>query len=169
MVQPAARQRSSRLARPRSSTSGFSSTVTRTCAKRSGAEVGLFASRNLGRRPAVFARRRFGLTPGLPPILTNLGFRAALHATLDDGRFPQADGGKIRWEGLDNTTIDALARAPLDAGQHGSFIALAEKIGHAMDHDHVAPTRVGEGRRSTAGDAVNSLVKAWLLIFRYDR
>lgn len=93
---------------------------------------------HLGRRPAVFARRRFGLTPGLPPILASLGFRAALHATLDDGRFPQADGGKIRWEGLDNTTLDALARAPLDASQPGSFIALAEKVGHAMDHDHVA-------------------------------
>ncbi|HEY2147615.1 MAG TPA: hypothetical protein VGH32_06740, partial [Pirellulales bacterium] len=47
--------------------------------------------KHLGRRPTVFARRRFGLTPALPQILNGLGFRGALHATLDDGRFPQAD------------------------------------------------------------------------------
>jgi alpha-mannosidase len=94
--------------------------------------------KHLSRRPTVFARRRFGLTPGLPQILHNLGFRAVLHATLDDGRFPQADSSKARWEGLDNSTIEAIARVPLDASEPGSFMALAEKIGHAMDHDHVA-------------------------------
>ncbi len=92
----------------------------------------------LGVRPTVFARRRFGLTPALPQILHNLGFRAAVHFTLDDGRFPNPDSSKARWEGLDNTTIDALGRVPLDAREHGSFLALAQKIGHAMDHDHVA-------------------------------
>lgn len=92
----------------------------------------------LGLRPMIFARRRFGLTPALPQILHNLGFRAAVHVTLDDGRFPNPDGSKIRWEGLDNTTIDALGRVPLDAREHGSFLALAQKIGHSMDHDHVA-------------------------------
>ncbi|HEY2146500.1 MAG TPA: hypothetical protein VGH32_01095, partial [Pirellulales bacterium] len=94
--------------------------------------------KHLGRRPTVFARRRFGLTPALPQILNSLGFRGALHATLDDGRFPQADSAKIRWEGLDNSTIEAIARVPLDAREPGTFMALAEKIGHAMDHDHVA-------------------------------
>lgn len=94
--------------------------------------------KHLGRRPTVFARRRFGLTPALPQILGGLGFRGALHATLDDGRFPQADSAKIRWEGLDNSTIEAIARVPLDAREPGTFMALAEKIGHAMDHDHVA-------------------------------
>jgi alpha-mannosidase len=58
--------------------------------------------------------------------------------TLDDGRFPQSDGSKARWEGLDNSTIDAIARVPLDASEPGSFMGLAEKIGHEMDHDHVA-------------------------------
>jgi alpha-mannosidase len=94
--------------------------------------------KQLGVRPTVFARRRFGLTPALPQILHNLGFRAAVHVTLDDGRFPNPDSSKARWEGLDNSTIDALGRVPLDAREHGSFLALAQKIGHAMDHDHVA-------------------------------
>ncbi len=64
--------------------------------------------KQLGVRPTVFARRRFGLTPALPQILHNLGFRAAVHVTLDDGRFPNPDSSKARWEGLDNSTIDAL-------------------------------------------------------------
>jgi len=94
--------------------------------------------RHLGRRPIVFGRRRYGLTPALPQILRQLGFRGAWHVTLDEGRFPQCDGGKTQWEGLDGTAIDALARVPLDASQPASFTLLAEKMGHAMDHDQVA-------------------------------
>jgi alpha-mannosidase len=94
--------------------------------------------RLLGRRPVVYGRRRYGLTPILPQILFQLGFRGAVHFTLDDGRFPQADGGKSRWEGLDVMGIDALSRVPLDASLPASLLGLAEKLGHAMDHDHVA-------------------------------
>ncbi len=72
--------------------------------------------RHLGRRPTVFGRRRFGLTPVLPQILERLGFTAAFHCTLDDGRFPAGKQGRIQWEGLDGTTIDALGSVPLDAG-----------------------------------------------------
>ncbi len=93
---------------------------------------------HLGARPTIYGRRRFGLTSALPRILLNLGFRGAIHFTLDDGKFPQSDSTKTRWEGFDSATIDAIGRAPLDARQNGTFVALAEKIGHAMDHDHVA-------------------------------
>ena len=34
--------------------------------------------------------------------------------------------------------IDAMARVPMDANQPANFTGLAEKVGHAMDHDHVA-------------------------------
>ena len=94
--------------------------------------------RLLNRHPIVYGRRRYGLTPILPQILFQLGFRGAIHFTLDDGRFPQADGGKSRWEGLDVMGIDALSRVPLDVSQPGNLLGLAEKLGHAMDHDHVA-------------------------------
>jgi alpha-mannosidase len=94
--------------------------------------------RLLGHRPVVYGRRRYGLTPILPQILFQLGFRGAVHFTLDDGRFPQADGGKARWEGLDVMGIDALSRVPLDASLPESMLGLAEKLGHAMDHDQVA-------------------------------
>lgn len=92
----------------------------------------------LGSKPAVYGRRRFGLTPFLPQILHKIGFTGALHATLDDGRFPIGMQIKTKWEGLDGTSIDALARAPLDATKPESYLNLAVKMGESMDMDHVA-------------------------------
>ena len=92
----------------------------------------------LGQRPAIFGRRRFGLTPALPQILHKLGFVGALHATLDDGRFPQGSQFKTRWEGSDGTAIDAIARVPLDAAAPKTFLGLAMKLGESMESDNVA-------------------------------
>ncbi|HEX4149291.1 MAG TPA: hypothetical protein VHY20_09900, partial [Pirellulales bacterium] len=94
--------------------------------------------RALGRRPAVFGRRRFGLSPLLPQVLNQLGYQGALHFTLDDGQFPQSDQCKTRWEGFGASAIDALCRLPLDAHSPASFLHLPRKIGESMDLDHVA-------------------------------
>lgn len=94
--------------------------------------------RQLGARPHVYGRRRYGLTPALPQILHGLGFSGALHATLDDGRFPEGTQIKTRWEGSDGTPIDALCRAPLDATGPKTFLGYAVKMGESMDSDHVA-------------------------------
>ncbi len=93
---------------------------------------------HLGRRPEIFGRRRFGLTPLLPGVLRRLGFLGCLHFTLDDGRFPTGNQSRIRWEGLDGEAIEALARLPLDASRAESFLQLPEKLGRAMDVDHAA-------------------------------
>jgi alpha-mannosidase len=92
----------------------------------------------LGRRSEVFGRRRFGLTPVLPGILEKLRFRGALHATLDDGRFPSAPQTKTRWQGVDTGVIDSIAKPPLDAGKPETFLSFAQKLSESMDHDHVA-------------------------------
>lgn len=94
--------------------------------------------RRLGVRPKVFGRRRFGLGPTLPQLLRKLGFVGAVHATLDDGRFPQGSQIKIRWEGCDGTSVEAVARPPLDAAKAQTFLSLAIKLGESMDSDHVA-------------------------------
>jgi len=100
---------------------------------------GLEAAReHLGSRPKVFGRRRFGLSPVLPQLLKQLGFTAALHGTLDDGRFPTGNQSRLQWEGLDGTTIEALARVPLDVSRADAFLRLPERLGDAMDLDHVA-------------------------------
>ncbi|MCR4415150.1 MAG: hypothetical protein NUV77_22240, partial [Thermoguttaceae bacterium] len=98
--------------------------------------------RHLGRRPTIFGRRRFGLTPVLPQILRKLGFEGALHFTLDDGRFPADNQSKMRWEGFDGTEIESLARVPIEATRADAFLRLAQRLGNSMDLDHAATTVV---------------------------
>ncbi len=94
--------------------------------------------RLLGQTPTVFGRRRFGLSPVLPQLLSRLGYVGALHVTLDDGRFPQSDQAKIRWEGWDSSIMPALGRTPLDAALAESVLGFSRKMGDSMDTDHVA-------------------------------
>ncbi len=94
--------------------------------------------RHLGQRAVVYGRRRFGLSPLLPPILHRLGFAGALHATLDDGRFPKGEHSTTRWEGFDSSAIDAITKIPLDAGRPETFLRLADRMAASMDRDHVA-------------------------------
>ncbi len=92
----------------------------------------------LGRRPTVYGRRRFGLTPALPQVLQKLGFEAAIHATMEEGVFPEGSQMKIRWEGCDGTSLDAIGRPPLDASKPDAYLGYAVKLGEALDMDHVA-------------------------------
>lgn len=93
---------------------------------------------HLGAAPQIYARRRFGLAHVLPQVLAKLGYRAAAHFTLDDGQFPKSAQSKARWEGDDGSSIDVVARVPLDAAVSASFLSLPEKWGESMDLDHVA-------------------------------
>ncbi len=93
---------------------------------------------HLGRRPTVFGRRRFGLTPILPGLLRRLGFTGAMHSTLDDGKFPTGNQSQIQWEGVDATLIETLGRVPSDVGRPETFLTLPERLGDSMDLDHVA-------------------------------
>jgi alpha-mannosidase len=90
----------------------------------------------LGSRPKVFGRRKFGLTLALPQILKKLGFAAALHFTLDDGQFPTGNQSRTQWEGFDGTTIEAIARVPLDVSTSAAFLALPKQLGNCMELDH---------------------------------
>lgn len=92
----------------------------------------------VGKRPEVFGRRRFGLTPILPQVLSKLGFLGAIHATLEEGRFPEGTQAKTGWESPAGVAIDALARTPLNATQPGAYLRFAVKMGESMDTDHVA-------------------------------
>lgn len=94
--------------------------------------------RLLGRTPKIYCRRRFGLSPLLPQVLERTGFSGACHFTLDDGRFPTGNQSRIKWQGVSGASIDALIRMPLDANRAGTFLALPEKLGGAMDLDHAA-------------------------------
>ncbi len=92
----------------------------------------------LGREPTIYGRRRAGLWPALPQLLAKLAYQGALHFTLDDGRFPLGPQCKVRWEGLETSVIDVLARVPADAAKPESFLSLSRLIADSMDTDHVA-------------------------------
>ena len=92
----------------------------------------------LGSRPAIYGRWRYGPTPHLPGVLHKLGFKGALHAGFEEGKVPDGLQFKVRWEGLDGSALDAIARTPLDASKPQTFLGLATKLGESMDADHVA-------------------------------
>jgi alpha-mannosidase len=89
-------------------------------------------------RPAVFARRKAGLTPKLPGLLEQFDFVGAIHATLDEGRFPKGSSSNIRWTGDDQQSILAFGDFPLSAGEDGALLGLGLKIGEQIDSAHVA-------------------------------
>jgi alpha-mannosidase len=92
----------------------------------------------LGRRPTIYGRWRYGLTPHLPGMLHKLAFKGAVHAGFEEGKVPDGLQFKVRWEGLDGSAIDCIARTPLDASKPQTFLAFANKLGESMDSDHVA-------------------------------
>ena len=115
-------------------------------------EKGLAAyQQHLGRHPVIFGRRRFGMTPVLPEIVYRLGFTGVLHATLDDGRFPADPPGRIRWEGIDGTTVEALLRVPWDISRADTFLRLAGNLSGTTYGDHAAAAIFAHwpGRSST--------------------
>ncbi len=92
----------------------------------------------LGTRPQIFGKRRFGLSPLLPGVLSSFRYEGVLHFALDDGKFPVPNQSKLRWEGLDEAVIDAVGRVPLDASRASTFLKLGETVGRALDLDHAA-------------------------------
>ncbi|MFM7844562.1 MAG: hypothetical protein ACKPEY_10065, partial [Planctomycetota bacterium] len=104
----------------------------------------------LGVEPQVYGRRRFGLTPTHPTVLSQLGYSGALHATLDDGRFPQGSQIKVRWEAPDGRGVETLARPPLDVSKPQTMISLAMKLGESMDSDHVATLLIAHWPQTTS-------------------
>ena len=86
----------------------------------------------------MYSRRRFGLATMLPGLLQSSGYSAAVHATLDDGVYPQTTANNMRWEGDDGATIDALAAPPLLAAAEESFLNVGVQIGELIDANNYA-------------------------------
>lgn len=94
--------------------------------------------RILGVRPVVYGRRRAGLSLFMPGVLRRMGFLGALHASFEDGKIPDASQALFEWEGVDQTSLSAISRTPLDANEPGTYLAWSSKLGATMDADHVA-------------------------------
>ena len=91
-----------------------------------------------GQKPQVYGRKDFGLTANHPQWLKQCGYEAALHVLLGEGSYPESSQAKTRWEGVENTQLDCIARIPLNANRHETFLGLSNRLGETMDMDHVA-------------------------------
>jgi len=101
-------------------------------------QQGLACWHAVGIEPRVFARYAGGATPLLPAVLSGFGFTGMVWSTFDGGALPVAHAGRARWEGAGGAIVEMMTRPPLDARRAGSILGLAERLGDAMDHDHVA-------------------------------
>ena len=88
--------------------------------------------------PTTWGRRRFGLSPMLPQLLQKFGYHSALHFLLDDGIYPDNEDSKIRWEGCDGTSIDAISRLPLAADSVASYLRFPTRMAETMEQDQTA-------------------------------
>jgi alpha-mannosidase len=96
------------------------------------------ARRHLERDYEVFGLFHSQFSPLLPDVLRGAGFKGALHASFDGGRFPRAEQSKTWWGPSAGRAIPALAVTPLDASRPETWLKLGEKIGDTIAHDHVA-------------------------------
>lgn len=96
------------------------------------------ATQHLGCEVKIFGQFDSALSPLLPELLRNLGFRGALHASFDGGKLPRAEQRKTNWGADKSTSIEALTAPPLDASQPETWVKLAERIGDTLARDHVA-------------------------------
>lgn len=88
--------------------------------------------------PATFARYAGGSSALLPQLLAGLGIDSAIWGLFDGSALPDPGTGRIRWEGTGGASVEAVARPPLDARTARAVLELPERIGDALDHDHVA-------------------------------
>ncbi|MFM8827340.1 MAG: hypothetical protein ACKOFT_09710, partial [Actinomycetota bacterium] len=92
--------------------------------------------RHVGVVPTTFAQYTGGSSALLPQVLQGLGYSGALWSLFDGSRLPDPSASRLRWAGTGAGLIDAVGRPPLDARSAQTVLALAEKLGDAMDHDH---------------------------------
>ncbi len=91
-----------------------------------------------GVRPTTYFRRKFGLNPALPTLLTLTGWQNVVHATLDAGQFPTLQQSRTSWAGFNIVAIHAFGNVPVDASRPETFLKLALTMGQSMERDYVA-------------------------------
>ena len=92
----------------------------------------------LGTAPTTFAQCSGGWSALLPQVLLNFGYSGAIWNLFDGTPLPDPGTSRLRWEGSGGACIDAVARPPLDVRRASAVLALPERIGAGMDHDHTA-------------------------------
>ncbi|MEQ9411867.1 MAG: hypothetical protein RIK87_29400 [Fuerstiella sp.] len=92
--------------------------------------------RELPGAPLHWARRRFGMTSGLPTVLSLFDFESALHVALDDGLYPDREHGQLQWQAPDGSIIPAVSRIPMAIDGASSFLRFADRYAESMQEDN---------------------------------
>lgn len=93
--------------------------------------------RHVGRAPDCYAAITGGSAAVLPQPLAACGYRAAIWSLFDGSPLPEPGSGLIRWES-GGCHVATIAGTPLDVSRPRSVLELPDRLGDAMDHDHVA-------------------------------
>ena len=93
---------------------------------------------HVGSVPTVFAERGGCSSALLPQLLAGLGYAGAVWSRFDGGPLPDPRAGRILWEGTGGACVEAVSRPPADARTAAAVLGLPERLGEAMDHDHIA-------------------------------
>ncbi len=91
----------------------------------------------VGGSPACYAAITGGATPLVPQLLAGHGYAAAVWSLFDGSPLPDPSSSRIRWE-AGGSGIEAVARPPLDVTTAQAVLALPDRLGDALDHDHTA-------------------------------
>ncbi|MEW4527016.1 hypothetical protein [Maioricimonas sp. JC845] len=94
--------------------------------------------KTVNRTPTTWGRRRYGVTPQIPQILSRFGYKGGLHFVMDDGMYPDEEHSLLRWSGCDGSVIDGISRIPLAADSAASFLRFPVRMSESMDFDHTA-------------------------------
>jgi len=105
-------------------------------------EAGFAAGRavwqeQLGRAPSSYAAITGGATPIVPQLLAGHGYEAAVWSLFDGAPLPDPSNSRIRWE-AGGSGVEAVARPPLDVTAAQAVLTLPDRLGDALDHDHIA-------------------------------
>ena len=92
----------------------------------------------LGQAPTIWGRRRYGVNPAMPQLLSRSGYKGGLHFVMDDGLYPDEEQTRLRWQGQDGAVLEAYSRIPLAGDSASSFLRFPIRMAESMDHDHVA-------------------------------
>ena len=104
-----------------------------------------FYAEKLGTVPTLYGRLSAGFSPLLGEILPLCGYRGALFFTRDGWRPNKENQSRIDWTGAGPNRLALLARNPLSAESHKTFMEFSDKVGYNASSDY-AQTIVLEHR-----------------------
>ncbi len=91
-----------------------------------------------GRGARSYGRRRFGLAPYVVQLINRSEMASVAHFSFDDGAYPTPREPKIRWEGPDTSTTEALTRIPFAADRAVEYLRFPHRVWKTMMADHTA-------------------------------